>query len=471
MENNSLLDSLLKKLSQQDRRQVTAVAAYALQHLSPILRLSGESYATHGLEVAQTFAEMDNDAELISVAILHDLLVHPDQESLLQASPLNDTQQQLVRGMHRLRRLHISTDLEDLDTFIENVSKTPGLIHLRMAHRLNDVRHLKRFDTRLQRKIAQESLHMYSAIAGRLGMHRWRYEMEDICFKRLHPSPAKLLEQQFRNARQIDESSLKQTAAFLQKKCREGGLKVHIESRFKALYSTYRKMLVKNRTFKQLTDRLALRLIVSSLEDCYKALGIVHTHMHPQAGKLKDYIGAPKENGYQSIHTVVYPLPGVTEQPIEIQIRTKEMHQHCEFGNAGHSHYKNMSYSLKHSTTQIDLFKNFHILRINSRSPEQFETALRTYFDQQHLAVFDDNNNLYHIKKPANILDFLCMVYPEKVLYIDKVKRNGRMEHLDAELHEGDVIEAIWHAERKHRHINPKLCKHPESSTHLLSLL
>ncbi len=451
MEQNKSFEKIISDFSETEKKKMKKVSEFAKKHLSQFKRRSGEDYAQHGQEVARTFLEMVKDSSLVAVALLHDLPVNPEHTTLLKQSPLTEKEQVLVKRMHELRRLHISTKEKDLDTFINTISSETSLIPLRMAHRLNDVRHLDRFDEKLQEKIAHESLHMYASIAGRLGMHRWRYEMEDICFLKLQVEPSSLLLKQFEDSREIDKVSLHQTGDFIKKQCQIAKIPVKVKSRFKALYSTYRKMLLKNRNFDELTDRLALRVIVKNIEDCYKTLGIVHTHMHPIAGKLKDYIGAPKENGYQSIHTVVYPLPGVTEQPIEIQIRTEEMHQLCEYGTAAHGKYKDFNYSLKSNTAQIDLIKNFQILRAKTSNAEQFKKALRNYFDEKHMAIFDEKNNLYHIKQPSSIYDFLAILYPGRVSDISEVKRNGRLENIEAQLKNGDVIEATWRPQRSIR--------------------
>ena len=214
--------------------------------------------------------------------------------------------------------------------------------------------------------------------------------------------------------------------------------------RIKSLYSTYRKMVLKQRTFDQITDRLALRIIVDTLDDCYRALGIVHRHLHPIPGKLKDYIGAPKENGYQSIHSVVYPLPGVTEQPIEIQIRARDMHHACEFGTAAHGQYKESVYALQSQTSRVNLFRNLESLREESRDPKQFEQALRKYFREDHIAVFDARNNLFHFRKPASVLDFVCHVYPSRFHLLKEVFLNGRRRTPDTRLEDGDTVDAVF---------------------------
>lgn len=419
-----------------------SVCRYGKQCLSTVRRRSGESYAEHGCEIAAVLRETLADPSLLCVAILHDVLVHPDGDALLERAPLTPNERQLVRQLHPLRRLHIDANTEDLDRVINAFTEDAHLLTLRMAHRLNDVRHLDRFPAKLRQQIATETLHMYAAIASRLGMHAWRYEMEDTCFRLLQPRLARRLEEKFAACATLDAACLRHAKRFLARKLRGENSEPSIQGRIKQLYSTYRKMTIKRRRFEELTDRLALRVIVPSIKDCYQALGIVHAAFHPIPGKLKDYIGAPKENGYRSIHTVVYPLPGVTEQPMEIQIRTAQMDDDCEHGIAGHGEYKNTLYALRSRTARVDLFRSLQNLRKEARSPQQFETALRTYFSDDHLALFDTKNNLYHLKKPVTALDFICQVYGKRCRYLKTVQINGREWSFDTLLRDGDTVEA-----------------------------
>ncbi len=434
--------ALFRGLDAPARATVKAALRFGHAHLAGLKRRSRESYADHGVEVAAVLREMTGDPSLLSVAILHDILVHPDGIQLLAASPLAGEERELVRKLHPLRRLHIDANTEELDRVISAFMDDPRLLPLRMAHRLNDVRHFDRFARPLTVRMATESLHMYTSIAGRLGMHQWRTEMESICFPLLCPQAAAHLQKQFDAHRALDETCLTHARRFLLRKLRERGIGCRIDMRVKELYSTYRKMVIKRRRFEELTDRLALRIIVKTEEDCYRTLGIVHAHMHPIPGKWKDYIGVPKENGYRSIHTVVYPLAGVSEQPMEIQIRTDAMHRECDFGPAAHGEYKTIAYALSARPTRVNLFRNLESLRQEARSPRQFAQTLRNYFNEDHIALFDHRNNLYHLKHPATALDFLCLIQPRRVHLLKGVKINGREQPLSTNLRDGDTVEA-----------------------------
>ena len=458
-------------LSQHDRRYMESVLDFAEAHLSSRVRRSGESYARHGQEVALVLREATDDMGLLSVALVHDIFALPDGEMLLQQSPLKSEYRQLAKQMNALRRLHIDASTQDLDYVIDAFIADARLLPLRMAHRLNDVRHLNRFTKTLRTAIAKESLHMYSSIAGRLGLYRWRYEMEDICFRYLQPNLVCRLEKQYASRQQIDDACLEQTEKFLRKTFKKNDVHCRIDARKKAVYSTYRKMIIKNRTFDELTDRLAIRIIVPDVMDCYKALAIVHGAMHPMPGKLKDYIGAPKENGYQSIHTVIYPLPGVTEQPIEMQIRSEAMHELNEYGMLSHGEYKNALYALHAAPGRVDLFQNLERLREDSRSPRQFEEALRKYFSHDRITVFDSESNLHHFKKPLTALDAVASMHPERFALLKTVKINGRKQAIDTQLRDGDTLEPLFGEESFVERAWLHACKSAVTKKHIRALL
>ncbi|MBP6884940.1 MAG: HD domain-containing protein [Candidatus Pacebacteria bacterium] len=447
------------------------ILSYWKNDLGTLRRRSGESYLEHGIEVAKIVSEVGKEETLLIVALFHDVLVHPKGAELILNSPLNATERELIEHMHELRNLHISTNTTDLDHFISALTHDSRLVVLRLAHRLNDIRHIDRFEPGLQKQIATESLHMYASIAGRLGFNAWRYEMEDICFKILYPEAARILIEKFKKYYALDMASLTPARKLILRELKKNNIEATIECRIKDLYSTYRKMMFKNRTFEDLTDRLALRILVDKVDDCYRALGVVHNAMHPIPGKLKDYIGAPKENGYQSIHTVVYPLPNVSEQPIEIQIRTNDIHKECEYGSVAHTKYKDFYYSLTSGSTKVSLISNLETLKTETRSPDQFEAALRTYYRRDHLVVFDQKDNMYHLRQHGTVMDFLCLAFKEKCCKIKSVRVNGKNTHYNRPLKNGDVIESTFGKAKTLSESWLDMCEHRSSKDFLRKLI
>lgn len=457
------LNTLKKNVPAKHHAQLAAVYRYGQRHLKDLQRRGGESYFQHGVEVAMTLKELTDDWALLAAAILHDLHVHPYYEKVLEKAPLKPFQKKIIGGMQQLRRLHIDEKTDDLDLVIKNFTRDGRLLILRMAHRLNDVRHIDRFKGVLKKAIARETLHMYSAIAGRLGLHKWRREMEDICFELLHPRTFIKMKEKFKDVEKTDKSTIKHSKKFILDKFKDVGIDGEVHNRIKGYYSTYRKMTIKNRPFEQIYDRLAIRILVESEEQCYRVLGIIHKHMHPIHGKLKDFIASPKNNGYRSIHTVVYPLPGVNEKPVEIQIRTQQMHQECEFGIASHSNYKIVNYVLSKPIARVNLFRNLENLHAEIKSPKQFEKALRTYFRSDHMVIFDSKNNLYHLKKPATAMDFACLAYGKKIKKIKEVYINGKEQHFRTPLEDGDIVEVKFTTKPILKKSHTGMCYHPSA--------
>ena len=417
------------------------IQQFALEYLRDIKRATGESYYQHCREVADVVREINPDKTLTAAAMLHDIFHHPKGGFLISQSPLNSKERLLAEGMHKLRQFRVSGDTKDLDTAVNSFTSDRRLLLLRLAHRLNDIRHLDRFSPVGQISIAEESFLIYASFASRFGFNAWRHEIEDRCFWILHPEEADHVSRMMKRYEKIDLKCLDLTREYLSKFIASHGIQAHIIGRRKSVYSCYRKMIFKNRKFEELTDRLAIRIIVSSLEDCYRVLGIVHKYMHPVPGKLKDYIGAPKDNGYRSIHTVVYPLPGVNEEPLEIQIRTADIHKHSEYGAAAHYRYKHLNYSAHTGRVRVDLFRSLKILQQRVRSADKFQNLLKTYFRDDRLIIFDQNNNLYHINRPATVLDFVCQTYKNKFSKIKKALVNGKTSPLNQALKNGDVVQ------------------------------
>ena len=246
---------------------IQAALSFAKKYLSTITRQNGENCFEHGLHIASIIWEISTEETLIIVAILHDIFLHPNAEAILKESLLSKEQQKLAQQMHSLRGLDINSHAKDLDQFIQAFTQDNRLVLLRMAHRLNDIRNIETFDPLIQKKLCRETLHMYASIAGRLGLHAWRYEMEDACFKVLHPEKASLLEKRFNDLHSLDLACLKPTKKFIATALTKNNIPATIEYRIKNLYSAYRKMLFKHYTFEELTDRLAIRVIVNNLED------------------------------------------------------------------------------------------------------------------------------------------------------------------------------------------------------------
>jgi guanosine-3',5'-bis(diphosphate) 3'-pyrophosphohydrolase len=451
--------------------EIGRVYSFSSKYLTKIQRASGESYFQHGIEVALTLKEIIPDPRLVIVAILHDLPVHPQGEKLLLKALLSNFQRKLILDMFQLRHLHIDAEMRDLDLALRSFTKDTRILLLRMAHRLNDMRHIDHFSEDRQQRLASETLHMYTAIASQLGINAVRTELEDRCFLYLFPEIAQKMKKQFQQLESVDKVCLSRMRDFICQKLGEYNIENRVQFRIKGLYSTYRKMLLKNLVLSEVMDRLALRIIVENEEDCYRVLWLVHKYMHPVPEKLTDYIGMPKDNGYRSIHTVIYPFVGVTEVPMEIQIRTHEMEKECEFGQAAHGDYKKIRYALTSMTSRVNLFRNLSVKRDVMNNPDDFEKIFRDYFNERKTMIFDEMGKPYYIDKSFTVLDFVCLQYGEKVIQLKTARVNGRIQHFSTFLRNGDIVHIRFSPENKIKREWLDYCESPSSIKLLSGLL
>lgn len=430
-----------KRVELKERDSVSELEVFVKKHLSNIIRKhTGESYAEHSIKMTATLKELTDDPTLLRGSMAHDVLMHPNGKNLLKEIDLSKREAKIVQKMHQLRRLHIDENVQDLGFVVRSFTNDKDIIILRLAHRLCDIRNIGKFKGDIKKSLARETIFAYGPIAGRLGFNAWRREMEDVSFAVLHPRYAKQLKDQFEAYRKFDLTCLRQTKKFVEKNLEKAGIKAEVHYRIKGVYSTYKKLLSSKYTFRTMPDRLAVRILVNTIDDCYRTLGIIHKIMRPMAKGVKDYIGAPKDNGYRSIHTVVYPLPHITEQQIEVQIRTLEMHQDCEFGLAAHYKYKHLNYALADHLSPVDILRNFETLRIETKSPQRFKEVLQNHLAGNKLIIFDQDNNIYHIGRPATVLDFVCLTQKKRCSKLKEVYVNGRPQPFAYTLHDGDTV-------------------------------
>lgn len=415
------------------------------KYLQSIKRRSGESYSSHGLEVANTVYECMHDPELMGVALLHDLLVHKEGEDILDQSILTDQERDLIRNMNQLRRLHIDLEVADLNRVLNSFLDDYRLLILRMAHRLNDIRHLDRFSPDLKAQIALETLSVYAALAGRMGLNSWKHELEEVSFKTLYPKIYDQLLLNRKSSEKIDLKNLEHLSRFIKEKMKTHGISGEVSYRIKAPFSIYQKMTLKNLRYQDISDRLGVRIVVGSIMECYRALGVVQTCLKPISGRLKDYIAFPKENGYQSIHTVVSALPGEGAQVFEIQIRTKEMDQWSSFGNAAHGGYKAKAKSITRTTFKASLIKSIRrASAYASKNSNQVNYLLEKTLNHRQIIVFDPDQNAFPVKSASNALDFVLKYHSKNFNQVDEIRINGKKLPLNTVLQDGDIIEVIF---------------------------
>ncbi len=339
------IDSLAADLSgylQGDQvNSIRRAYFYAEQAHDGQFRRSGEPYVTHPLAVAGILGEMHMDHQSLMAAMLHDVIEDTGLTKAAIKSQFGDTVAEMVDGVSKLNKITFSThaeaQAENFQKMALAMAKDIRVILVKLADRLHNMRTLDVLAPEKRRRIAKETLDIYAPIANRLGMNSVRIEFEELGFEALYPMRARRIEAAVKSVRGNRKEIVKQIQTALEACLKREGLPGRTIGREKHLYGIYEKMRTKRRSFSEIMDVYAFRIVVDSVDTCYRVLGAVHNLYKPVPGRFKDYIAIPKANGYQSLHTTLFGMHGV---PIEIQIRTEEMDAMANNGIAAHWLYK-----------------------------------------------------------------------------------------------------------------------------------
>ncbi|MDQ6933659.1 MAG: RelA/SpoT family protein, partial [Candidatus Eremiobacteraeota bacterium] len=374
------------------------------------LRASGESYIGHPLSVAEILADLEMDPATIAAAILHDVVEDTTITSEQVAQEFGDEIASLVEGVTKLTRIPYQSkeeaQVENLRKMFMAMAKDIRVIIIKLADRLHNMRTLESLPATKQETIARETLDIYTPIAHRLGIWKIKWELEDLCLRYLDPEAYRDIVERVAKTRQQREASVSEVIKSLQEQFTQLSIQSEIQGRPKHFYSIYNK-LKSGREFSTIYDLTAIRIIVDSVKDCYGALGVVHSLWTPLPGRFKDYIAMPKPNMYQSLHTTVV---GPTGEPLEIQIRTWQMHRTGEYGIAAHWRYKEGG--------KIDPYENkLSWLRAllewqkDMRDSRMFMESLKLDLFDSQVFVFSPRGDVFSMPAAGTPLDFAYQVH------------------------------------------------------------
>ncbi|MBV8374540.1 MAG: bifunctional (p)ppGpp synthetase/guanosine-3',5'-bis(diphosphate) 3'-pyrophosphohydrolase [Candidatus Eremiobacteraeota bacterium] len=405
-------------------------------------RASGESYIEHPLAVAGILAELEMDRQTISAAILHDVVEDTSVTSEQVAKQFGEEIAQLVEGVTKLTRIPYQSkedaQVENLRKMFMAMAKDIRVIIIKLADRLHNMRTLSSLPASKQQAIARETLDIYAPIAHRLGIWKIKWEIEDICLRYIDPEPYREIVERVAKTRHERETDVEEAIARLRGEFKELKINAEIHGRPKHFYSIYSK-IKKGRDFSTIYDLTAIRIIVDTVKDCYAALGAVHAMWTPLPGRFKDYIAMPKPNMYQSLHTTVV---GPTGEPLEIQIRTWEMHRTGEYGIAAHWRYKEGG--------KADQFENkLSWLRAllewqkDMRDSRVFMENLKIDLFDSQVFVFSPRGDVFSMPAGGTPLDFAYAVHTDVGNHCVGAKVNGRIVPLDYQLGNGDICEIL----------------------------
>ncbi|MCT3398410.1 RelA/SpoT family protein [Lentilactobacillus hilgardii] len=444
-------DDVIKKVSEymNDDHVKMVKRAYEFAKIAhkDQMRQSGEPYITHPIQVAGILADLHMDPETVSSGFLHDVVEDTGAElSDVQELFGNDVAL-IVDGVTKLSKIKYKSSEERLAEnhrkLLLAMCKDIRVMIVKLADRLHNMRTLKSLRPDKQRRIAKETLEIYAPIADRLGIGTIKWELEDISLRYLNP-------QQYYRIVHLMNSRRDQRVDYIQKAINEVksaisdlDIKSEIYGRPKHIYSVYKKMVDKHKQFSQIYDLLAIRVIVQSIKDCYAILGAIHTEWKPMPGRFKDYIAMPKANMYQSLHTTVIGPEG---KPLEVQIRTEEMHRVAEFGIAAHWAYKEgITNGVKGSqdNNKLNWFKQIIELQEDTDDAADFMDSVKGELFGDHVYVFTPKGDVFELPKGAGPLDMAYMIHTEVGNHTTGAKVNGKIVPLDHQVKNGDIVDII----------------------------
>ena len=443
------IGALSKKLSDyldpKKVKQVNQAYNFACEAHSGQYRSSGDPYVTHPIAVASILSSFRMDEDSLSAAMLHDVIEDTGIPKSVIEKKFNKEVADLVDGVSKLDKLSITSrteaEAENLQKMVLAMSKDIRVIVVKLADRLHNMRTLLYLNREKQLKIARETLEIYAPIAHRIGMNNVYRELEDLAFKVIYPTRHERLKAAVKKNRGGQKRTLNKIQKELNKKLLDQGIPAFVEGREKHIYSIYRKMKKRQRSFEEIMDVYAIKIIVDTPENCYRTLGHIHNLYKPVEGRFKDYIAIPKSNGYQSLHTGVVGLKGF---PIEVQIKTQEMNDMAENGIASHWLYKSGNQS--DTSPQIRARKwvaGLLEMRDNFESTEEFIESVKTDIFPDEIYVFTPQGKIIEMSGGSTAIDFAYAVHTDVGHHCKACRINRRLAPLSVPLESGQTIEIL----------------------------
>lgn len=411
-------------------------------------RASGEPYIIHPVAVAGLLRDLGGSSAMIAAGFLHDVVEDTEVTPEELEERFGKEVRLLVEGVTKLSKFNFSSkterQAENFRRMFLAMAQDIRVIVVKLADRLHNMRTLEHLSDAKRRQIALETREIFAPLANRLGIGRFKWELEDLAFKYLEPESYREIQDLVAEKRADREARLENTVATMRERLEQVGIQVNdISGRPKHLYGIYQKMQRQQKGYEEIYDVAAIRIIVQTNEECYRALAIVHDMFRPIPGRFKDYIGLPKPNRYQSLHTVVF---GNTGRPLEVQIRTLEMHHVAEYGIAAHWKYKEAGNSTTPLTETDEKFTWLRQLldwQSDLKDAQEYLESIKDDLFDGEVYVFTPQGDVVSLGRGATPVDFAYRIHTEVGNHCAGARVNGRMVTLDTPLKNGDIVEIL----------------------------
>ena len=444
MSHDQVIDECKKYMNDEQLAFVEKAYEFANEAHKDQKRASGQPYIIHPTQVAGTLAKLNLDPDTIAAGFLHDTVEDTPVTNDDIKKNFGEDVAFIVDGVTKLNKYQYKSHQEFLAEnhrkMLIAMAKDLRVIMVKLADRLHNMHTLQHLRPDKQRRIASETMDIYAPLADRLGIGTIKWELEDISFHYLNPEAYYRIVNLMDVKRSEREKFISDAITVLKKTLDGLGSKYEIYGRPKHIYSIYKKMVNKHKDFDEIYDLLAVRVIVKNVRDCYAVLGAVHTEWKPMPGRFKDYIAVPKVNGYQSLHTTIIGPGG---KPLEIQIRTEQMHEVAEYGVAAHWAYKRGNFNGVQETSsgeKLDMVREILELKDETKDADEFMKSVKSDIFSDRVYVFTPKGEVYELPKGSVTLDFAYAIHTQVGSHAVGAKVNNKLVPLDYKLKNGDVI-------------------------------
>ncbi|KKR43880.1 MAG: PpGpp synthetase/hydrolase Rel [Parcubacteria group bacterium GW2011_GWF1_40_6] len=443
MPNVKEIFDLIGKVNKKDGELISNAYELASRAHEGQKRLSGEPYFVHVFETAKILAKLGMDAQTIAAGLLHDTLEDtPTTEEEIKKNFGEDILF-LIKGVTKLGAVKYrghDRHVESLRKFFIAMANDLRVVIIKFADRLHNLRTLEHAPEEKRYRIAVESIEVYAPLANRLGMGKLKGDLEDAAFPFAYPKEYMQIEEIIKEKKGLYEKYLTEVSEKLKSELRKNKIKVvEINYRIKHRYSLYKKLLKYNMDIEKIYDIVALRVVVDTVEECYRVLGLVHSLWNPLPGRIKDYIALPKPNGYRSIHTTIFTgLGGIAE----IQIRTEEMHAEAAYGIAAHFAYKEQGEKkVRDDKDKFKWIEELKELKYSPDDPKNFFNHLKMDFFNDRIFIFTPQGDVIDMPEDSTPIDFAYSIHSDIGDHTSGAKINGKMSPIFSKLKNGDIVE------------------------------